>query len=102
MNRWRWVGTMDNQPSRPNGSFYRIDPNGAIHRQFADIIVSNTVAFSRAKTRRNVRDRSIFVDHTGTRDRPGGRLRRLGWLHLERDLRGWPCRASPQQEKSTA
>jgi len=87
-----WVGTMDNQLSRPNGAFYRIDPNGAIHRQFADIIVSNTVAFSPSQdtlyfsdTRRfmtwkfpfnaengTLGDRSIFVDHTGTRDRPDG------------------------------
>ena len=87
-----WVGTMDNQLSRPNGSFYRIDPNGAIHRQFTDIIVSNTAAFSpRQDTlyfsdtrkfttwkfafdpeRGTLGDRSVFVDHTGTRDRPDG------------------------------
>ena len=87
-----WVGTMDNQLCRPNGSLYRIDPNGAIHRQFTDIIVSNTVAFSPhqdtlyfSDTRKFVTwkfpfdpergtlgDRSIFVDHTGTRDRPDG------------------------------
>jgi len=87
-----WVGTMDNQLSRPNGSFYRIDPNGAIHRQFTDVIVSNTVAFSpRQDTlyfsdtrkfmtwkfpfdpeRGAIGDRSVFVDHTGTRNRPDG------------------------------
>jgi sugar lactone lactonase YvrE len=87
-----WVGTMDNQLSRPNGSFYRIDPDGAVRRQFTDVIVSNTVAFSPRQdtlyfsdTRRfmtwkfpfdsesgTLGARSIFVDHTGTRDRPDG------------------------------
>jgi sugar lactone lactonase YvrE len=41
-----WVGTMDNQLSRPSGSFYRIDPDGSAHPQFGDVIVANTVAFS--------------------------------------------------------
>ena len=87
-----WVGTMDNQLSRPNGSFYRIDPDGVAHRQFGDIIVSNTVAISPGQdtlyfsdTRRFVTwrfaldvesgtlgERSIFVDHTHNRWRPDG------------------------------
>ena len=87
-----WVGTMDNQLSRPNGSFYRIDPDGSVHRQFGDIIVSNTVALSPRQdtlyfsdTRRfttwrfafdvasgTLGPRAVFVDHTATRSRPDG------------------------------
>ena len=87
-----WVGTMDNQLFRPNGAFYRVDPDGMAHRQFGDIIVSNTVAFSPAKdrlyfsdTRRfttwqfaldpaagTLTDRRVFVDHSHTQSRPDG------------------------------
>jgi sugar lactone lactonase YvrE len=87
-----WVGTMDNQLHRANGAFYRIDPDGAVHRQFGDVIVSNTVALSPAQDRLYFSDtrrfttwvydldlaagalshRRIFVDHGGTRDRPDG------------------------------
>ena len=87
-----WVGTMDNQLSRPNGAFYRVDPSGAVHHLFGDVIVSNTVAFSPAQdvlyfsdTRRFVTwqfamdistgtlsDRQVFVDHSATRFRPDG------------------------------
>ena len=87
-----WVGTMDNQLSRPNGAFYRVDPDGSVHRMFGDVIVSNTVAISPRQetlyfsdTRRFVTwqfaldltagtlsDRRIFVDHTQTLARPDG------------------------------
>lgn len=87
-----WIGTMDNQLHRPNGSFYRIDPDGRCHRQFGDVIVSNTVALSPdesvlyfSDTRRFVTsafdldvgagrlsNRRVFVDHTSTRSRPDG------------------------------
>lgn len=87
-----WVGTMDNQLHRPNGAFYRVDPQGQAHRLFADVIVSNTVAFSPAQdrlyfsdTRRFVTwqfdmdsaagtlaNRRVFVDHAASRDRPDG------------------------------
>jgi sugar lactone lactonase YvrE len=87
-----WVGTMDNQLFRPNGAFYRVDPDGTAHRMFDDIIVSNTVAFSPIQdtlyfsdTRRfttwqftldsaagTLADRRIFVDHSQTRSRPDG------------------------------
>lgn len=87
-----WVGTMDNQLHRPNGALYRIDPDGAVHRQFGDVIVSNTIAISPAQdtlyfsdTRRfttwrfgldlaagTLADRTVFVDHTATRTRPDG------------------------------
>ena len=87
-----WVGTMDNQLSRPNGSFYRIDADGTALRQFGDVIVSNTVAFAPrgdalyfSDTRRYVTwkfpldaargalgERQVFVDHTAARDRPDG------------------------------
>jgi sugar lactone lactonase YvrE len=87
-----WVGTMDNQLHRPNGAFYRIDPDGAVQRQFGDVIVANTVALSPAQdrlyfsdTRRfqtwqfdldlaagTLSNRRLFVDHSSTRDRPDG------------------------------
>lgn len=86
-----WVGTMDNQLHRPQGAFYRVDPDGSVQRQFGDVIVSNTVALSPAQdtlyfsdTRRfttwqfrldaagSLSERRIFVDHSATRTRPDG------------------------------
>lgn len=87
-----WVGTMDNQLHRPVGAFYRVDPDGAVHRQFADVIVSNTVALSPSEDRLYFSDtrrfttwqfdldvaagaltnRRVFADHTATSDRPDG------------------------------
>lgn len=87
-----WVGTMDNQLHRPNGGFYRVDPDGRAARQFGDVIVSNTVALSPRQDRLYFSDtrryttwqfdldvdagalsnRRIFVDHTAARDRPDG------------------------------
>lgn len=87
-----WVGTMDNQLHRPNGAFYRVDPDGTVHRQFSDVIVSNTVAFSPDQRRLYFSDtrrfttwqfdldaaagaathRRVFVDHTEQRWRPDG------------------------------
>ncbi|MDM0014602.1 SMP-30/gluconolactonase/LRE family protein [Variovorax sp. J22P168] len=87
-----WVGTMDNQLHRPNGGFYRIDAEGSVQRQFGDVIVSNTVAFSPghdtlyfSDTRRFVTwrfdfddaagtlgERRVFVDHAASRERPDG------------------------------
>ena len=87
-----WVGTMDNQLSRPNGSFYRIDPDGSVHLQFGNVIVSNTVAISPRQdtlyfsdTRRFITwrfpldvtsgtlgQREVFVDHSATNSRPDG------------------------------
>lgn len=86
-----WVGTMDNQLARGNGSFYRVDPDGRVHRQFGDVIVSNTVALSPAEDRLYFSDtrryitwrfgldvaagalgpREVFVDYGG-RERPDG------------------------------
>ncbi len=87
-----WVGSMDNQLSRPVGSFYRIDPDGTVTRQFGDIIVSNTVTFSPDQktlyfcdTRRFIiwafdldiddgvlTNRRVFADFTSTGERPDG------------------------------
>ncbi|MGE0097142.1 MAG: SMP-30/gluconolactonase/LRE family protein [Hydrogenophaga sp.] len=87
-----WVGTMDNQLHRPQGAFYRVDAKGQAHRLFADVIVSNTVAFSPAQDRLYFSDtrrfvtwqfdmdpvagtlahRQVFVDHSPSRDRPDG------------------------------
>jgi sugar lactone lactonase YvrE len=87
-----WVGTMDNGLKRPSGSFYRIDPEGRVTRQFGDVIVSNTVAIAPdqrtlyfSDTRRFVTwafdldvqagelsNRRIFVDHRTNSERPDG------------------------------
>jgi sugar lactone lactonase YvrE len=87
-----WVGTMDNQLHRPNGAFYRVDPDGRAQRMFGDVIVSNTVALSPAQDRLYFSDtrrfvtwqfaldlaagslstRQIFVDHAARQARPDG------------------------------
>lgn len=87
-----WVGTMDNQLSRPHGAFYCIDPSGAVRQIDSGVIVSNSIGFSPASdrvyfsdTRRfvtwqytldlasgTVGPREVFVDHTGKRSRPDG------------------------------
>lgn len=46
-----WVGTMDKvQESRPLGSLYRIDPEGAVHVMQRDITISNGLAWSPDET----------------------------------------------------
>jgi sugar lactone lactonase YvrE len=87
-----WVGSMDNQLSRPSGAFYRIDPDGNVVRMFGDVIVSNTIAMAPdqktlyfSDTRRyitwafdldvekgRIGNRRIFVDYTSTNERPDG------------------------------
>jgi len=87
-----WVGTMDNQLHRPNGNFYRIDPDGNTTRAAADVIVANGIAFSPdgrtlyfTDTRRHlcfafdldmddgiVTNKRVFADHAATGDRPDG------------------------------
>lgn len=86
-----WVGSMDNQLHRPNGSLYRIDPDGKAVKQFGDIIVTNTICLSpdnrvlyMSDTRRfitwafdvgadgNLANRRIFIDHSAVNDRPDG------------------------------
>jgi sugar lactone lactonase YvrE len=87
-----WVGTMDNQLHRPNGSLYRIDPDGAVLKIDGDVIVANGIAFSPdgrtlyfTDTRRHicyaydldlddgvVTNRRVFADHASNGDRPDG------------------------------
>jgi len=87
-----WVGTMDNQLSRGNGSLYRVEPDGSVHRQFGEVIVANTLALSPnedhlyfSDTRQYVTwrfgldassgqlsSREVFVDYSEQRDRPDG------------------------------
>jgi sugar lactone lactonase YvrE len=87
-----WVGTMDNALAKPSGSFYRVDPDGRVTKQFGDVIVSNTVAIAPdqrtlyfSDTRRHVTwafdldaaagalsNRRIFVDHRAAAERPDG------------------------------
>lgn len=86
-----WVGSMDNQLTRPNGHLYRIDPDGTVAQLFDDIIVTNTICLTpdgrtlyMSDTRRfttwafdvaengTLSNRRVFVDHSATRDRPDG------------------------------
>jgi sugar lactone lactonase YvrE len=41
-----WIGTMDNQLHRPNGSLYRIDGDGTVTFMFGGVKVTNGIAFS--------------------------------------------------------
>jgi len=87
-----WVGTMDNGLREPNGSLYRIDPDGAVTTIASGIVVSNGIAFSNGgrtlhftDTRRHlcfsfdldlddgaVTNRRFFADYRETRERPDG------------------------------
>lgn len=87
-----WVGTMDNALHRPNGSLYRVDPDGGVTKIAGDVIVSNGIAFSPdgrtlyfTDTRRHrswafdfdlddgaVTNRRLFADHSATGERPDG------------------------------
>jgi len=87
-----WIGTMDNELHRPNGSLYRIDPDGTATKIIDDVIVSNGIAFSPdgrtlyfTDTRRyltwafdldlddgSVTNRRVFADNSSTRERPDG------------------------------
>lgn len=87
-----WIGTMDNQLSRPNGSLYRVDPDGCVTRMFDDVIVANGIAHAPdnrilyfTDTRRfrtwafdvnpqdgTLSNRRIFADYTDTGERPDG------------------------------
>lgn len=87
-----WVGTMDNEYNRPNGSLYRVDPDGTAVKIFGDINVSNGMAFSPddktfyfTDTRRfqtwifdfdlddgQISNRRLFADYSKTGERPDG------------------------------
>jgi len=87
-----WIGTMDNQLHRPNGSLYRVDPSGHVEAIFSGIVVSNGIAFSPdgrtlyfTDTRRHrtwacdldpddgaVSNRRLFADYSATWERPDG------------------------------
>jgi len=87
-----WIGTMDAAIERPLGSFYRVDPDGQVHKFFGDIIVTNSVATSpdgrtlyMSDTRRFklwafdldpdsglITNRRVFADYEGQRGRPDG------------------------------
>ncbi len=41
-----WVGSMREALDRPAGALYRVDPDGAVHRQADDIVCSNGLGFS--------------------------------------------------------
>jgi sugar lactone lactonase YvrE len=87
-----WIGTMDNQLHRPNGSLYRVTGDGQVARMFGDVIVSNGIAFSLdnrtlyfTDTRRYctwkfdfdlddgaIRNRRLFADYRASQERPDG------------------------------
>jgi sugar lactone lactonase YvrE len=87
-----WVGTMDNQLRRPNGSLYRVDGDGSFVKVFGDVIVSNGIAFSPnnktfyfTDTRRYMTwrfdfdldagrlfNRRVFADYSASGERPDG------------------------------
>ncbi|MVT50100.1 SMP-30/gluconolactonase/LRE family protein [Bradyrhizobium yuanmingense] len=86
-----WIGTMDNELHRPNGSLYRVD-GSAVARMFGDVIVTNGIAFSPdnrtlyfTDTRRyrtwsfdfdlddgTIGDRKLFADYAASGERPDG------------------------------
>ncbi len=41
-----WAGTMNDVRRDPTGALYRLDPDGACHRLFGDVIVPNSLAWS--------------------------------------------------------
>ena len=87
-----WIGTMDNQLHRPNGSLYRVTADGEVTRIFGDVIVTNGIAFSPdnrtlyfTDTRRYctwmfdfdlddgiIRNRRLFADYSASQERPDG------------------------------
>jgi sugar lactone lactonase YvrE len=87
-----WIGTMDNEFHRPNGSLYRIDGDGTVTSVFGNIIVTNGIAFSPdsrilyfTDTRRYctwcfdfdldhgvIGNKRLFADYTPTKERPDG------------------------------
>jgi len=87
-----WIGTMDNQLHRPNGSLYRVTGDGQVARIFGDVIVTNGIAFSPdnrtfyfTDTRRYctwmfdfdvddgvIRNRRLFADYSASKERPDG------------------------------
>jgi sugar lactone lactonase YvrE len=87
-----WIGTMDNQLHRPNGSLYRVTADGQVAHMFGDVIVTNGIAFSPdnrllyfTDTRRYrtwqfdfdlddgvIRNRRLFADYSAYGERPDG------------------------------
>jgi sugar lactone lactonase YvrE len=87
-----WIGTMDNGLHRPNGSLYRVDPDGSVLPVFDEVVVANGMAFSPdnrtfyfTDTRRycswrfdldiddgQIRNRALFADYTASGERPDG------------------------------
>lgn len=87
-----WIGSMDNQLSRPNGKLYRVEPGGAAAAVADGVIVSNGIAHSPdgrvmyfTDTRRfltwafdvdpddgTLGERRVFADYSASGDRPDG------------------------------
>lgn len=79
-----WVGTMDNQLSRPHGAFYRVDPSGQVHRIHGDVIVANSIGFSPAN------DRVYFPTRDDSRLGNTGSIWRLARSGREKCFRTTP------------
>lgn len=87
-----WTGTLDNQLSRPNGSIYRLEADGATTKLLDNVIVTNGIVHSPngrtfyfTDTRRfttwafdvdlddgAITNRRVFADLTATGERPDG------------------------------
>jgi len=87
-----WIGTMDNQLHRANGSLYRVDPDGSVNRMLGGIIVTNgiahapdnrtlyltdtrrfcTWAFDLDRSDGTISNRRLFADYRDSGDRPDG------------------------------
>jgi sugar lactone lactonase YvrE len=83
---------MDNGLHRPNGSLYRVDPDGSVLPIFDEVVVANGIAFSPdnrtfyfTDTRRycswrfdldiddgQIRNRTLFADYSASSERPDG------------------------------
>jgi hypothetical protein len=85
-----WIGTMDNELHRPNGSLYRVDGNGAETRMFGDVIVTNGIAFSPDNRTLYFTDTRRFEHGASTSIRTNARSATGGFSQTTRLLESGP------------